>query len=440
MSARTNRSTHRPFWALVALLLAVSAPAAAACGVASAAPRPAEPEPTVDTIPTGETEPDTTTTIPASFETAGEWSWVVETARGQQSGRTLTLGHVQRVTDGAGLPGFDDPKTDLAVACGSFDTTTAALIPATLVLHNGTQGVANALYSSLFLVLDDDEVTFSNSETAELGVAVAYGDSIDCNAIGTLQEVSAGDARGWNYAHEDRLEPGASAPPHHAYLILPDYYTPDTPDGDPGRLDHIGLGLAGNHFDDRLVELTGPDSTFGPSDGEFLLASLVASSDTTTENVTPPSQSTEEPGADQPEEATEAPGTDEPTQTDGSTPDSRPIDLTGCPEVPSGVWSGNWVSHVAGIHGTVKVDVQLDESKVTGSLDLDGPSHATLVDSGAMSGTRECLTMSLSVADDTIELVGEISTDGTTVTGIYDATLNGGTIFDQGAFTLNHAG
>jgi hypothetical protein len=88
------------------------------------------------------------------------------------------------------------------------------------------------------------------------------------------------------------------------------------------------------------------------------------------------------------------------------------------------------------LNGTVNVVIELDHSSVTGVLDLHGPAGATLVDSGEISGTRDCLIMMLAIADDALVLDGALSADGTTVTGTFAAELSDSRISDSGRSSL----
>lgn len=417
------------------VLLAGCTLAATACGSVVDAHGDSNPGPAVEVVTaTGGDSTTTTPPPPASFEVAGQWNWAFETSDGYRTEGTLYLGAVLRASEAPPLPGFSDAEMDLSSACDSFDPTTSAVVPAKLVLRNGTPSFAYSLSNSLFLVLDDDAVFSSRSNGDELAVAASYSDGVDCKAIGTADDVFFGSGSSWGLSYETETGPDEARPAHHAYLILPNYYAPNTPEGDSARLGRTGLGLvaAMRHDDAELVELTGPHSAFGPAQGAFFLSSLVPhATEADAEEPVPPSPPIDGPDTDATADA------DRTDATDGADQAEPEVDLTGCPEVRSGTWSGTWVSPVAGLDGSVRVEVELDDTTVTGSLDLRGPSHATLVDSGPLSGTRDCLTMSLSVADDTLELVGDISPDGSTFTGTYEATLNRGTITDSGTFRLD---
>ena len=439
MHTGTNRTTFSARWSAAGALVATCVVGATACGTGLHTQVGAATGPTVEVVAATGFEPATTASTPMpAIEVAGEWTWALETPDGRRTEATLALGAAQHVWDVQVLPGFDDPESDLLSACGSFDPAGSAVIPAGLVLRNGTQGLASSLSSSLFLVFDHSAASSSRSDGDQLAVAMAYGDGVDCTPIGTADEVLFGSATSWDVSHATETGPGEAAPTRHAYLILPHYYGPDTPDGDTSRLEHMGLGLVSAMREDEaeLVELDGPDSTFGPTQGTFFLGSLAAgdAAEASAGRVNTGAAAPPEP----PVEDSNGAATDSERSEAGQAPapPEPELDLAGCPEVRSGTWSGSWISPVAGLEGTVTVDVQLDETTVDGSLDLRGPSHATLVDSGPLSGTRECLTMSLSVADDTLELFGDISADGSTFSGTYEASLDGGTIEDSGSFVL----
>lgn len=375
----------------------------------------------------------TTTTTPAgSFEAAGTWRWEFRTDDGYVTEGTLELGELTTASDAVALPGFTDSGVTeaLEAGCDGFDPATDALIPARQTLTNGSEGFEASLSNSFFLAIDDPDAVLSvRSVGDELVVAASYSDHLSCNALGTADDVFFGSASSWGLSFEEPVSPGDTVGPHHAYLILPDYYTPATPTGDTSRLDSVGLGLvsAMRRDDAELIALEGPDSGWGPIGGAFTLGVVAADGVDTSQSPDPGAETT---APAQPEDSSTTERTDPATHT------GQDLGENGCPIPPSGEWSGTWYSDMIDINGTTTATVQVDGSALSGSLELQGPDDVHLVDSGPISGSVDCLDMALSVADDTLTLKGSMTPDRRTFSGTYDARLDGGSIIDHGTFIL----
>lgn len=107
-----------------------------------------------------------------------------------------------------------------------------------------------------------------------------------------------------------------------------------------------------------------------------------------------------------------------------------------CPVELSGTWQGSWSSQRVIIGGNATAMVAVSGSSISGTLELTGPEGSNLIDSGAITGSVDCLSMELSVADDSLTLDGTLTPEGTAFTGSYNVSLNGGAIEDYGTFLL----
>lgn len=109
-----------------------------------------------------------------------------------------------------------------------------------------------------------------------------------------------------------------------------------------------------------------------------------------------------------------------------------------CPTPESGTWSGTWTSDKAGsLGGTVMARVDISGEEVAGTMGLSATSGSVLIDSGAIVGSLYCDEMTISVADDLLELEGTVSSDGRDYSGTYRASADGATSFDTGTFRIS---
>jgi hypothetical protein len=86
-----------------------------------------------------------------------------------------------------------------------------------------------------------------NSGPSAVVVAAGYPTRVDCHEIGTASEAFFSSGTGWSVSWGD-LAAGQSGSPHYAYLILPDYYTPNHPNGDPATLKYAMLDIVAGYM------------------------------------------------------------------------------------------------------------------------------------------------------------------------------------------------
>jgi hypothetical protein len=222
--------------------------------------------------------PTTTTLPPGEFEAAATWEFELENSAGYRTAGTLTVGAVSRVDEAPPLPGLEDP-TELELYCESFDPATDAVAPASLQLRNATQGFDIVLRNTFHLAATETEGALIRTADADLlHVAALYSDEVDCAPIVTADQAFFSEGDGWGVNWDEPAAPGETRQ-HEAMLILPGYYSPNTPDGDQARLPAIGLAIVpamrgGGDNDATLVSLTGPDTAFGEAGGSLLFGSL----------------------------------------------------------------------------------------------------------------------------------------------------------------------
>lgn len=231
-----------------------------------------------DEVPAPTAPPETTTTTPpGEFDVAGTWEWVYEDTTGYRTAGTLEVGSVHRAADAPSLPGIEDPAGTLPSWCDAFDPLSDALIPARVTLRNDTESFPMSLANNFHLATTETGGAMIRTASDELlGVAAAYSDGITCKPMVTADEAFFSQGSGWSIKWDDPAPPGEARGPHYAMLILPGYFTPNTPDGDVGRLATVGLALvpAMRNDDASLVELTGPDSQLSETAGALLLTVL----------------------------------------------------------------------------------------------------------------------------------------------------------------------
>lgn len=225
------------------------------------------------------TAADTTTTTlpPGEFVVAGEWKWTFETEDGYRTSGFLELGAVTAAREAPGLPGMELPAAELGGYCSEFDPSTDALIPARVTLTNDTEGFSNRLSSTFYLAATETEGALIRTASDDLLHVVAlYSAGPDCHPLVTADGAFFSEGEGWGLSFGEPVEPGEPAGPHYAYLILPDFYSPSTPNGDIARLSTVGLALvpAMRSDDAPLTSLTGPDAQFQATGGGFLFTSL----------------------------------------------------------------------------------------------------------------------------------------------------------------------
>lgn len=105
-------------------------------------------------------------------------------------------------------------------------------------------------------------------------------------------------------------------------------------------------------------------------------------------------------------------------------PGATPTPGTGppaCPAFRSGTWVGTWDSGQFGSGGDLTAEATLSGTTLNGDLDLGGSGY---VFGGTISGTVDCASVSFGRVDDSVEFEGQLSADGTRMTGTYKAWSN----------------
>lgn len=430
--------------ARLALVTAAVAMAAAACSLG---------DPGTDVVAAGqETDADAvtattvapTTAAPPEFRPVATWTWTLEADGGFRTEGTLELGEVGRVGNAPPLPDFDDPATTLALACDGFDPQTDAVIPARQSLRNATDAFDVELANTFYLATDQaDGVLFASAPDDLLRVAAGYSSGTDCADVVLADEAWFGNGSGWGLSFDDPAGPDEVRGPHHAYLILPDYYSPATPDGDVERLAGTGLAIvpAMSKEERQLVDLSGPDTDWGRNGGVLLLGSTApggAADAAPAESDGDPADGTSDGDGEEPPAAPET-STPQVAPSPPSTPSAPPVTTAdapptpdGCPTLAAGTWSGDWRSDGGSATGGITAEVTVSGDRIGGSVEVRG---SAFIPGGAISGMTSCADIEFGRVDELVDFDGELAEDGTTISGRYTA-YQSGVIADTGDFDL----
>jgi hypothetical protein len=232
--------------------------AASGCGEGSA--EPSTTEVTIEEVGSGEetavpleTSSPTTTSGQSGgcpsrpswfqcFSARGQWSWQQSTADGYRFLTHAAVGEFRHLSDAPALPGAVTAR-ELVSVCPSFDETTDAVAPAALMMTNKTTGFPALLEASLFAYQNLGRPT---PWRYVLLVAPIYSDGMQCHEI-SQSPASSGE---WSVSWGE-IAPGASTGAHYAYVVIPDYFTPNHPSGDPEKLRRaiLGLDTVNKHLD-----------------------------------------------------------------------------------------------------------------------------------------------------------------------------------------------
>jgi hypothetical protein len=187
--------------------------------------------------------PVTTTAVPNAAASGPlldhHWSWTETTPDGYRFRGFLATGTPDKAAGATILPGFSD-GTSIAASC-SAPLETTALIPAYVWMKNATVSFSADL-----------DVRFNLPYSQGLNVAYQSSNGITCGVINNAQEYNVN----WQ-----GIAAGASTARNYFYIVVPNFYTPNTPRGAFGNLDGQRLVLASSTLTHKVltyVSLAGP--------------------------------------------------------------------------------------------------------------------------------------------------------------------------------------
>jgi surface antigen len=183
------------------------------------------------------------------------WVWSSVADGGYKLTGQLTIGSPQHVTSAAHLRGFGDSAnavtSKLRSQCGGFNPQTDAVIPAALTMRNTTSGFSSDLNTVIFA---DD------TNSVPIKVAAAYTSGVICHVLATADNAYFDGGESWSEQFT-KVAPGASGGTAYAYLVLPHYFSPNSPHGNTGILNQTALALASSFYlkdHQQIVNFAGP--------------------------------------------------------------------------------------------------------------------------------------------------------------------------------------
>lgn len=177
------------------------------------------------------------------------WTWTAKTSDGYSFADSLAAGGPDQLGEIPLLPGFSS-EAEVASAC-AFDSTTDALIPVELTLTNTTPSFPADVEVSFALPVD---VAIEAIVPQSLQVVASYSQGVQC---ATVQQLDGGNDQSMWIESCSQLQPNASCLAY-AYVVLSDYFTPDSPSGSSAVLQGAQLWIAQWPAIGYIAALAGP--------------------------------------------------------------------------------------------------------------------------------------------------------------------------------------
>lgn len=190
------------------------------------------------TSPAPTTPAKAATPVSGPFTPKYTWSWSTVADGGYKFSGKLTIGTPEHVNSASALQGFGSSANDvtsaLRSACSGFNVQTAAVIPTAITVRNNTAKFSADVYMVIFA---------DQNNVSPVQVAGAYKSGVTCHTVSTAQNAYFDGDTGWDTDFPS-VAPNTSAGTGYAYIVLPHYFSPDSPKGNSYILDHSVLELA----------------------------------------------------------------------------------------------------------------------------------------------------------------------------------------------------
>lgn len=207
--------------------------------------------------------------IGTAFTPKANWEWRESSKEGYRYLTRMAVGEFLRAEAAPTLPGFTTTD-DLLGECGAdYNPQTDAIAPAALSMTNETTNFNETLATNVYSAPDAALGVGwkGNNRPSAILVAAAYSSGIECHKVSTADDAFYSAGTGWSVNWGDQPA-GASTEAHYAYLILPGYFTPNYPDGDPTVLANAMLNAGGGILQEPMrgiTSLSGPGVLTDPA-------------------------------------------------------------------------------------------------------------------------------------------------------------------------------
>jgi hypothetical protein len=235
-------SRLKVFLAVVSVVICAGCAGSAVSGTGPAQQPSASSTSSTTSLPNGQN-------VTPPFAPDKTWTWAAKNSDGYSFTNTLAAEGPDQLTDVPLLPGFSS-EAEVVSAC-TFDSTTDALIPVELTLTNTTPSFAADVEVSFALPVDD---AIPAMVPQSIQVVASYSQGIQCE---TAQQLDGSNDQSTWVESCSQLQPNASCLAY-AYVVLSDYFTPDSPSGNPAVLQGAQLLIGQWPAIGYVDVLTGP--------------------------------------------------------------------------------------------------------------------------------------------------------------------------------------